>query len=117
VKSIWEYYATWFHFDSTTELYPVPARYVYGEVAELAGSEKLVSKAREQLKNNRPVHALHFLEIALAGNPELRPALEVRMEVLSRLLTEAKEGLNNTYEIMWLKYRIRDTEEKLQAKS
>ena len=23
VKSIWEYYATWFHFDSTTELYSI----------------------------------------------------------------------------------------------
>jgi alkyl sulfatase BDS1-like metallo-beta-lactamase superfamily hydrolase len=117
VKSIWEYYATWFHFDSTTELYPVPARYVYGEVVELAGGEALVSKAREHLEKDQPVHALHFLEMALSGNGNSRSALETRLDALSMLLTEAKEGLNNTYEVMWLKYRIRDTEEKLKGKS
>jgi hypothetical protein len=31
-------------------------------------------------------------------------------------LTAAKKGLKNTDETMWLKSRIRDTEEKLQAK-
>ncbi|MBW1900494.1 MAG: MBL fold metallo-hydrolase [Deltaproteobacteria bacterium] len=117
VRSMWEYYTTWFHFDSTTELFPVPARYIYGELNELAGSEKLVRKAREHLEKNQPVHALHFLEIALAGNPDSRPALEARMGALNMLLTQAKEGFRNTYEIMWLKYRIRDTEEKLQGKS
>lgn len=33
VKSIWEYYSTWFHFDSTSELYAIPASAVRPEIA------------------------------------------------------------------------------------
>ena len=67
VKSIWEYYATWFHFDSTTELYPVPAREVYGELADLVGTDALLARAREHLAGGRPLHALHFIEMASAA--------------------------------------------------
>jgi hypothetical protein len=42
VKSIWEYCATWLHFDTTTDLYPVPASEIYEDLVELAGQGALV---------------------------------------------------------------------------
>jgi alkyl sulfatase BDS1-like metallo-beta-lactamase superfamily hydrolase len=113
VKSIWEYYATWFHFDRTTELYTVPANAVYAEVVEAAGSDALVAKARSHLDAGRPVHALHLIEIVLDPDRNDRAALEVRRDALQLLLEQAKNGIRNSYEMDWLKYRLRDTEAKL----
>jgi alkyl sulfatase BDS1-like metallo-beta-lactamase superfamily hydrolase len=115
VKSIWEYYATWFHFDSTTELYPVPAARVHAEVANLAGVDPLVDAAKAHIVSGQNVEALHLLEIALAGNPTHQAALETRRKALELLLAEARAGFQNSYEMDWLKYRIRATEETLAA--
>jgi alkyl sulfatase BDS1-like metallo-beta-lactamase superfamily hydrolase len=49
VRSIWDYYMGWFHFDSTTESCPVPAREVYADLAAVAGSEGLVSLGQNYL--------------------------------------------------------------------
>jgi alkyl sulfatase BDS1-like metallo-beta-lactamase superfamily hydrolase len=113
VKSIWEYYATWFHFDTTTELYPVPASAVYGELAELAGEDALVERARRRIAAAEPLHALHLIAIALGADAQNRAALEARREALLLLLEEAESYLRNSYEIDWLRYRIRDTDERL----
>lgn len=114
VKSIWEYYSTWFHFDRTTELYEVPAWEVWPEVVELAGAEALVAKARAHLEAGRPVHALHLLEIVLGMDGADPGALEARRDALSVLLERAETGLRNSYEIDWLKFRLRDTAERLE---
>ena len=37
VRAIWEEYAGWFRYESTTELYAVPPRAVFGDLVELAG--------------------------------------------------------------------------------
>jgi alkyl sulfatase BDS1-like metallo-beta-lactamase superfamily hydrolase len=108
VRSIWQYYATWFHFDSTTELYPVPMREVYGDLADIAGVESLVRRAREYRARGQCVHALHLLEIALAAAPASALALAEREACLVSLLEEARV-LNNTYEVMWLEARIEST--------
>ncbi len=113
VKSIWEYYTTWFHFDTTTELYPVPASRVHSEVAGLAGVDALTSAANAHLESGEPVEALHLLEIALAGDPADRAALETRRKALSTLLSEAESGLQNSYEMDWLRYRLRATDEAI----
>jgi alkyl sulfatase BDS1-like metallo-beta-lactamase superfamily hydrolase len=115
VKSIWEYYTTWFHFDSTTELYPVPAREVYSDLAEVAGPEALLSLGQNYLQQDRPVKALHVMEVALAGNPQNTSALKMRRQALERLLEMAEAGEKNDYEIHWLQSRVRATEATLQA--
>jgi alkyl sulfatase BDS1-like metallo-beta-lactamase superfamily hydrolase len=115
VKSIWEYYATWFHFDSTTELYSVPAREVYPDLAGLAGHEALLKRASQLLSQNKPVHALHLLEVVLAGKPADtgdNPALQMRLEALNRLLKDALTTGNN-YEKDYLRSRIAITEQQL----
>ena len=113
VRSIWDYYATWFHFDSTTELYPVPVRDVYADIAGVAGSEALLSLAQNYLTGDEPVKALHILEVVLEGEPDNTSALRMRLEALETLLVAAENGLRNDYEIYWLQYRLKDTTDRL----
>jgi alkyl sulfatase BDS1-like metallo-beta-lactamase superfamily hydrolase len=112
VKSIWEYYATWFHFDTTTELYPVHRREIYGDLVALAGVEGLVKQARGYIDAGEPVHALHLLDIALEKGND-RAALEARRDALRMLLERAEATTHNSYEMDWLGYRLRDTAERL----
>ncbi|MCZ6828011.1 MAG: MBL fold metallo-hydrolase, partial [Gammaproteobacteria bacterium] len=114
VKSIWEYYMGWFHFDSTTELYPVPAREVYAEVAAFAGSENLLAAAQNHFQEQQPEKSLHFLEMILAADPDHRAALETRLEILQFMLERAigDDGGNN-YEKDYLRSRIAITEQAL----
>lgn len=117
VKSIWEYYMGWFHFDSTTELYPVPARDVYADLGEVAGSEGLLSLARTYVDKDELVKALHILEVALAAEPDNRDALLLRQSALQGLLARAEAGTRNDYEIYWLNSRLTDTAERLGSES
>lgn len=117
VRSIWEYYMGWFHFDSTTELYPVPASDVYADLAAVAGNEGLQSLAQTYLLNDEPVKALHVIEVVLSADPASVEGLSLRLGALQTLLDAAQEGLRNDYEIYWLKSRIADTSKQLENAS
>jgi alkyl sulfatase BDS1-like metallo-beta-lactamase superfamily hydrolase len=108
VKSIWEYYMGWFRFESTTELYPIPAQDVYADLAQIAGNENLIALANNYLIQGESVKTLHITEIALAGDPQNASALALRDQALVELLERAENGLRNDYEIYWLKSQ-RDT--------
>jgi len=114
VRSIWEYYATWFHFDKTTELYHVPENDVYGDIVALAGAKEMINKATGYVEKNQPLHSLHLVDIVLENDALNEDALRVRKSALEILLNEAKTGFQNSYEIYWLNSRLRDTNEKLQ---
>ena len=112
VKSIWEYYATWFHFDRTTELYGVDRGEVMPDVVALAGPGALIEKARIYNKADQPVRAMHIVEILLddpsqASDPSVN---QVRLETLQLLLDKAINGIENSYEIYWLNAQIRVAE-------
>ena len=113
VKSIWEYYATWFHFDSTTELYEVPVRNIYPELAGIVGNDTLLAHAQAHFEAGRLLEALHFLEIALAQDPVWRPGLELRLKVLDVMLETAVSGKGNNYEKDYLRARIALTRQDL----
>lgn len=115
VKSMWEYYATWFHFDSTTELYPVPARDVYSDLAAAAGPEALLSLGQNYLQQDQPVKTLHVMEVLLAGEPQNKAGLKMRQRALEALMTLAEAGEKNDYEIYWLKSRLADTATRLET--
>lgn len=115
VRSIWDYYATWFHFESTTELYPVPAREVYAELAEAAGSETLLGLATNHLAEGEPIKTLHLIEVVLAADPGDKAALGLRKQALENLMVLAEAGMRNDYEIYWLQSRLADTEARLAA--
>ncbi len=113
IKSIWREYSGWFHYeDGTTELYGVPRRSVYGDIAELAGGAgKLAARAREKLDAGQPLEALHLVDIALGADPGERSALEVKRDA-SKLLLEQSGG-QNLSETMWLRSEIADCEAAL----
>ncbi len=115
VKSIWEYYATWFHFDSTTELYPVPARAVYADLAAIIDPDTLFALAESYLDQEQPVKALHIVEIILANNSADVAALGLREQALQALLAREENGLKNDYLIYWLQARLTDTRDLLDA--
>jgi len=115
VRSIWDYYMTWFHFGSTTELYPVPAREIYADLAEVAGNEGLLSLGRNYLLQGAPIKTLHVVEVVLAAEPANREALQQRQQALGALMDAAEHGLRNDYEIYWLQARMADTAARLES--
>ena len=115
VRSIWEHYSTWFHFESTTELYPVRIRTLYPDIAELAGGpEPLAAKARQSLEAGEPEGALHWIELGLASQPDHPALLQARLDALNQLLDRAYEQGSNYSETGWLKSRIAITEAALK---
>ncbi len=108
VKSIWEYYMTWFHFDDTTELYAVPASRVSSDLVALAGADNLIRMARSHAASGKPLEALHLIKIVLDVDPANPEALTVKADALERLLERAKSTHQNAYEIYWLNAQIRE---------
>ncbi len=114
VRAIWEHYQGWFHYDSTTSLYPTPIRSLYAEIAALAGGPAaLAAAARRHLESGEPVEAIHLSEIALAGAPRDAGALTVQLDA-HRLLLEGS-GSENFWEWGWLSHQIRELESALAA--
>jgi alkyl sulfatase BDS1-like metallo-beta-lactamase superfamily hydrolase len=115
VRSIWEEYSGWFHYDSTTSLYGVPRSSVHTDLAELAGgASALAARARQKLDAGRPLEALHLTDIALGAQATNADALRVKKDALQRLLADS--GGSNLSEVMWLKSEIAAAEAALTQK-
>jgi alkyl sulfatase BDS1-like metallo-beta-lactamase superfamily hydrolase len=114
VRSIWEEYSGWFHYDSTTSLYGVPRSSVNTDLVELAGGARtLAERAKKRLEEGRPLEALHLLDIALGAQPRDADALTVKKEALQALLQQS--GGTNLSEVMWLKSEIAAAEAALAS--
>lgn len=112
VRAIWEEHAGWFRYESTTELYDLPPAAVHPELAELAGGPgPLAERAEAHLAADRPLAALHLVEIALAHTPGHARALRVKLAAHELLLE--RTGRENFSEVRWLEAQIRDTKEAL----
>jgi glyoxylase-like metal-dependent hydrolase (beta-lactamase superfamily II) len=112
VRAIWEENAGWFHFDSTTSLYGVPRSSVNADLAELAGgASALATRAARKLAEDKPLEAIHLLDVALGAEPGNKEALAVKKSALERLLSAS--GGSNLSEVMWLKSEIAGTEAAL----
>lgn len=106
VRGLWDYYGGWFHFEKTTDLYPVPADAVYPDIAELAGTERLVERAAAFQTDGKPLHALHLVDIVLAADQRQPAALRIKREALESLLAQARSQTSNNYEIQWLQVQL-----------
>jgi alkyl sulfatase BDS1-like metallo-beta-lactamase superfamily hydrolase len=104
VRAIWENYSGWFHHRSTTELYDIGPHELNADLLDLVGPERLVSRADEHLKADRPVHAIHLAEAVHRADPAHAGARAV--------LRAAHEGLlatsRNFWETAWLTKKIGD---------
>lgn len=105
VRAVWEEYSGWFRHESTTELYGVAPRSVWGELVALAGGpDVLAGRAAAHVAAGRPVEALHLLDMSLSVDPAHAPSRRAQIAALEQLL-EATEG--KTYdEIGWLESQI-----------
>ena len=103
VRAIWEHYAGWFHHQSTTELYSVPASNVHVDLVELAGGPEAIAKrAAEKLANGAPEEAIHLAEIALPAASDHPGALAVSLGAHERLEGESE----NFWLTSWLRRQI-----------
>jgi alkyl sulfatase BDS1-like metallo-beta-lactamase superfamily hydrolase len=90
VRAVWEEYVGWFRADSLTELYPVPQRAIWHELAELAGGvDALADKARVHVDAGEPLEALHYTDIALGVDPLNRPARQAKIAAMELLLARS----------------------------
>jgi len=112
VRSIWEQYSGWFHYDSTTSLYGVPRSSIDADLARLAGGADVLAKeARAKLDAGKPLEAIHLVDIALGADTSCRVALEAKRDACAALL--AASGGSNLSETMWLRSEIAAVEAKL----
>jgi alkyl sulfatase BDS1-like metallo-beta-lactamase superfamily hydrolase len=112
VRSIWEEYAGWFRHESTTELYAVPQRAIWPELAELAGgADVLAARAQAHVAAGRAVEALHLIEIARAAVPGNRAALAAELAACEHLADAT--GGEVFDELGWLEGRIITLKEAL----
>lgn len=112
VKTIWDEYAGWFHYeDGTTELYGVPRSAIHADLVALAGADALAQRAEAHCTAGRPLEAIHLIDIVLGVEPGHRPALAVKLAAHQQLLAQATTG--NLSETMWLRSEIADAERRL----
>jgi len=111
IRGIYEGYAGFFDLRPAT-MYDVPLSAVYPDLAKLSGGAGAVAKlAAEHAAAGRYVEALHLTEVALATDPQFRPALETRLKALQGLRAKSKNG----NERGWLDYHIRLVRKKLSG--
>ena len=116
VRSIWEEYAGWFHFDSTTSLYAVPVSAIAGDLVEAAGgSAPLVKRAADHIKAGRPLEAIHLLNVVNRGDAQDESSLTVELSALERLLSDSQRA--NLSETMWLSAEIDRVQENLRSRA
>jgi alkyl sulfatase BDS1-like metallo-beta-lactamase superfamily hydrolase len=115
VRAIWEEHAGWFHYDSTTSLYPVPRTSVAGDLVELAGGTgPLVTRAERHIDHGDPLQALHLIELALAVEPDNRRSLETKLRAHTLLLE--RSGRENFSEVKWLEAEMEATRQALAVR-
>jgi len=111
IRGIYEGYAGWFDMQPAT-MYDVPMSAVFPDLAKLAGGAEPVAKlAAQYVEDGRYVEALHLTDVALASDPQCRPALEARLRSLESLRAKSK----NSNERGWLDYHIRAVKKRLSG--
>lgn len=102
VRAIWETYAGWFHHQSTTELYDVPAREVATDLVTAAGAPAIVAAARARLDAGTAPAALHLTDVVLAAEPDNAGARQVAIDAHQMLL----DASTNFWEQAWLRLQL-----------
>jgi len=106
-------YGGWFQYRRTSELYPYPVSEVYADVVELAGVAPLLARAQQYMAEDKPVHALHLIEMALEAEPENADVRKAQIDVLTALLNRSRATTNNFSEIAWIETELREARKQL----
>jgi alkyl sulfatase BDS1-like metallo-beta-lactamase superfamily hydrolase len=60
VRSIWEYYATWFHFKRTSELYATPLTAIQEDLISVVNMPAAMQLVRRYLTNSEPERHCYY---------------------------------------------------------
>jgi alkyl sulfatase BDS1-like metallo-beta-lactamase superfamily hydrolase len=119
VRAIWESYAGWFHYRSTTELYGESPWSAHPEIVALAGGPDAVASRAGELAEGAPLQAIQLAEMALAADPSHRASHAVMLAAHEALLREVggddPERLANFWEVGWLRHQIGRAQAGLEA--
>ena len=114
VRAIWEEHFGWFRFESSTELYDVPAQAVFPELIALAGgTASVLTRAQTLFVEGKPLEALHLAEAVLAMEAGNRAALELKLAANEAILD--REGRENFSEVRWLEAQIAKLRTELET--
>ncbi|WP_323809709.1 alkyl sulfatase dimerization domain-containing protein [Sphingobium baderi] len=104
-RSVWEEYAGWFRQERTSELYPTPASAIWPELVEMAGgAAALATRAQAHLAGGADEKALHFIEMAVAVEPNNKMAREAELAIHDAL-ADRTEG--RIFDLLgWLEGRM-----------
>jgi alkyl sulfatase BDS1-like metallo-beta-lactamase superfamily hydrolase len=110
VRAIWHEYTGWFDpARGTTELYGVAPASVAPALAELAGGvERIAERAAQYVREQKPLQALHLLDVAMAASTSSEQVRKVKRDALEALL--AQVGGSNLWERMWIASELRTLE-------
>jgi alkyl sulfatase BDS1-like metallo-beta-lactamase superfamily hydrolase len=98
VRATYDLVTGWYYYDTVANMYHVPPTAINDDLVEMVGGgDALAKRARFHLEKGRPLEALRLLDIA-TGN-ETKAVLTTRIEVVEKLVEEAKAGLANYSEI------------------
>ena len=106
VKSIWEYYATWFHFDRTSELYATDQSEVLADLADSLDVESALDTADNYLAAQDFEKALLLSELLEGSTEHTERRVGLRRQSLNGLLDRARSNEHNDYEIYWLEAEL-----------
>lgn len=111
VRGIYDGYTGWFD-ENPASMYAVPLSAAYPDLVKLAGGSKpIVQLALDKLKQEKPVEALHLIDIVLASEPNDPDALAARLQALNYL----EDRSQNFIEDGWLQFAIAKTKTRLSS--
>jgi alkyl sulfatase BDS1-like metallo-beta-lactamase superfamily hydrolase len=111
VRAVWHEYTGWQEpARGLTDLYGVPASSVALAIAELAGgTDRLAERAGDFVAEEKPLEALHLLDVALAAEPASQLAREIKRQALK--LLDRQTGGSNLWERMSIAAELRELED------
>ena len=106
-KSIWEYYATWFHFDRTSELYGVDQTEVLPDLSRMIDINMALTIIDDHMAHKRWEKAMLLIELMLGSAPHAAEVRERHRQALLGLRQRAEITEHNDYELYWLDAQLR----------
>jgi len=106
VKSIWDYYATWFHFHRTSELCATDQSEVLADLAASLDVESALDTADNYLAAQDFEKALLLGELLEGSTEYTERRMGLRCQSLNALLDRARRNEHNDYEIYWLEAEL-----------
>ena len=106
-KSIWEYYATWFHFDRTSELYGMDQTEVLPDLSRVIDIDMALTIIDDYIAHGRWEKAMLLIELMQGSTPHAAEIRKRHRQALLGLRQRAETTEHNDYELYWLDAQLR----------